>query len=199
MHFSRPRLLWLPDNSSHRWRVSGGLALRILRQKDRQLSRGHSYRPTRTIINACRDQLGMSAKTAIKIHFKVRRLDNSLLLLLMMARSGRLRFFSCCRLSCRRDKKPVSWSRSHESCKGCRCCDDHVWWRLCYIDYHRLCYCRFQITLCQVHSYRYFSSQNSSSSARSKMLGSSGYSLNYQHHLSSKFTSLASNSATNQF
>jgi len=32
-----------------------------------------------------------------------------------------------------------------------------------------------------------------------KLLGSSCYSLNYQHSLSSKFTSLASNSATNQF
>jgi len=57
----------------------------------------------------------------------------------------------------------------------------------------------FQIRLCQFHSYWHFFSHYPSSSARSKLLGSSCYSLNYQHHLSSKFTSLASNSATNQF
>jgi len=34
---------------------------------------------------------------------------------------------------------------------------------------------------------------------RSKLRGSSRYSLNYQHHLCSKFTSLGSNLATNQF
>jgi len=32
-----------------------------------------------------------------------------------------------------------------------------------------------------------------------KLLGTSRYSLSYQHHLSSKFTSFASNSTTNQF
>jgi len=64
---------------------------------------------------------------------------------------------------------------------------------------HCLCYCWFQIRLCQFHSYGYFFSQYPSSSARSKLLGWSRYSLNYQHHLSSKFPSLASNSATNQF
>jgi len=57
----------------------------------------------------------------------------------------------------------------------------------------------FQIRLCQFHSYRHFFSQYPSSSTRSKLLGSSRYSLNYQNHLGSKFTSLASNSATNQF
>jgi len=53
--------------------------------------------------------------------------------------------------------------------------------------------------LCQFHSYRHFFSQYPSSSARSKLLGSSRYSLNYQNYISSKFTSLTSNSATNQF
>jgi len=44
--------------------------------------------------------------------------------------------------------------------------------------------------LCQFHSYRHFFLQYPSSSTRSKLLGSSRYSLNYQHHISSKFTSL---------
>jgi len=64
---------------------------------------------------------------------------------------------------------------------------------------HCLCYCWFQIRLSQFHSYRHFFLQYPSSSARSKLLGSSRYSLNYQHHLSCKFTSLAFNSAMNQF
>jgi len=59
------------------------------------------------------------------------------------------------------------------------------------------CYCWFQIRLCQFHSCLHFFSPYLSSSAHSKLLGSSRYSLNYQYHLSSKFTSLASNSATN--
>jgi len=43
-----------------------------------------------------------------------------------------------------------------------------------------LCYCWFQIRLCKFHSYRHFFSQYpSSSSARSKLLCSSRYSLNY--------------------
>jgi len=67
-----------------------------------------------------------------------------------------------------------------------------------FLDYCR-CYCWFQIRLCQFQSHQHFFSQYPSSLARSKLLGSSHYSLNYQHHLSSKFTSLASNSATNQF
>jgi len=54
----------------------------------------------------------------------------------------------------------------------------------------------FQIRLCQFHSNRQFFSQ---SSACSKLLDSSRYSLNNQHHLSSKFTSKASNSKANQF
>jgi len=41
----------------------------------------------------------------------------------------------------------------------------------------------FQIRLCQFHSYPHFFSQYPSSSARSKLLGSSHYSLNYQHHI----------------
>jgi len=39
----------------------------------------------------------------------------------------------------------------------------------------------------------------SMSSARARLLGSSCYSLNYQYHLGCKFTSLASNLATNRF
>jgi len=53
-----------------------------------------------------------------------------------------------------------------------------------------LCYCWFQIRSCQFHSHRHFFSQYPSSS-----ISMSRYSRNYQHHLSSKFTSLASNSA----
>jgi len=39
----------------------------------------------------------------------------------------------------------------------------------------------FQVRLCQFHSYRQFLSQYPSSLARSKLLGSSCYSLIYQH------------------
>jgi len=58
---------------------------------------------------------------------------------------------------------------------------------------HRLCYSQFQIRLCHFHSYWYFFWQYTSSSARYKPCASRRYSLNYQHHHSSKFTSLASN------
>jgi len=53
--------------------------------------------------------------------------------------------------------------------------------------------------LCKFHSYRHFFSQYPSSSLCSKFIGTSRYSLNYQYQLGLKFTSLASNSALNQF
>jgi len=55
---------------------------------------------------------------------------------------------------------------------------------------HRLCYWRFQIRLCQFHSNLHFFSQYPSSSARSNRV----ITPNNQHHLSTKFTPLASNS-----
>jgi len=51
-----------------------------------------------------------------------------------------------------------------------------------------LCYCRFQIRLCQFHSYWHFFSQYLR--RVQNYFGTSRYSLNCQHHPSSKFTLL---------